>query len=287
MKILITGSSGFIGKNLFKNLQQDNQVYGISRRESPTTTYEFDITNPELPLILNEINPDIIVHCASVKGGVDYSELNKSEALDNIVGGTYNLAKWALDKKRKLIHMSTDYVYPGETNNYDENSGTKPLNFYGKTKLASEAIVSLLDHYAILRTTVVFGYDPKGVNFLMQILKANEKRKIPSDQISNPTSIDVLTGYTRGVIEKGLEGIFVATGAESMSRYEFTREIARVFGLNMNLFEAVTTKELNQPAIRPLNNGVNSSRIRNYLNYNPPSVSESLELIKNEQSRNR
>ena len=140
MKILITGSAGFVGKFIFNYLKSENQLYGISRRSSETTTHSFDISNIDISRILNEIAPDVIIHSAALTN-VDYSEEHQDEAWKTNVFGTENLVKWCKENDKKMIYISTDYVYSGEKNNYDEYSETNPVNYYGKTKLEAENLV--------------------------------------------------------------------------------------------------------------------------------------------------
>ena len=285
MKILITGSAGFVGKNLFYKLKDNYEVFGISRRQSDTTTHSVDLTSDKIISVLNKINPDIVVHCAALSN-VDYCEEHKKEAELQNVKSTSHLASWTKKNNKKLIFISTDYVYGGEESDYDEESNTSPVNLYGKTKLDAENMVRRLDNFAILRTSTVFGYDKGSKNFLMQLLFTTSPRKIPIDQISNPTNVDILIEYIKKIIEKNVKGIFVATGPESMSRLEFANLIAEIFKLDKKLLIAAKTNELGQIARRPLNNGTNSQKIRAILSLKVPGVRESLinirESLKNE-----
>ncbi len=277
MKILITGSAGFVGKNIFNYLKKEHEIYGLSRRLGSTTTHQCDITKKdEINNVLGSVKPDIIVHSAALTN-VDFCEEHKEEAWTTNVQGTLNLVKWSFINKKKIIYISTDYVYAGETNNYKEDSETKPVNFYGESKLAAEKVVSILQNYLILRPTVIFGYDPEGNNFFMQLLNLKEKKKIVDDQINNPIDVKVLCDYVKLAIDKDLSGKFVATGPETMNRYTFALLIAEVFNLDKKLFILTKTSDLGQKAPRPLNNGTNSSKLRSVLEYNCPSLKESLE----------
>lgn len=279
MKILITGSAGFVGKELFNYLKKEHEVYGISRRSSETTTHQYDITKKDdIMHQLNSINPDVIVHSAALTN-VDFCEEHREEAWAANVKGTFNLAKWSFFNKKKIVYISTDYVYAGETNNYSEESETKPVNFYGETKLAAEKIISILPVHLklILRPTVIFGYDSGGSNFFMQMVSLKNQRIIVKDQISNPTDVLVLCEYIKRAIEKNISGTYVATGPETLDRYQFASLIADVFGIDKNLLQGGSTSDLGQLAKRPLNNGTNSSKLRYVLDYKCPSLRESLE----------
>jgi len=286
MKILITGSAGFVGKNLFNYLKKEHEIYGISRRAGETITHQCDITKKdEINIVLGSINPDIIVHSAAL-ANVDYCEEHKDETWETNVEGTMNLVKWSFLNKKKIIYISTDYVYAGETNDYNEDSETKPVNFYGESKLAAEKIVSILQNYLILRPTGIFGYDKGGNNFFMQMLNLKSKRIIVTDQIGNPIDVLVLCEYIKRSIDKNINGIYVATGPETIDRYQFTFLIAELFGIDKNLLQKGKTADLGQKAPRPLNNGTNSSKLRSILDYNCPSLRESLENHKNLMENN-
>jgi dTDP-4-dehydrorhamnose reductase len=170
-KVCIIGSAGFVGKNLFKALSDNYSVFGMDIKESETTTHTIERIDSSTKSFLNSINPDILIDCKKLPKSVDYYELNRDEAINTDLIGTIVLKDWADAKKKKMIYVSSDYVYPGETNDYDEKSEVNPVNFYGQLRVKSESIVSDLANHVILRPTVIFGYDPGGMNFLMQMFK--------------------------------------------------------------------------------------------------------------------
>lgn len=284
MKVCITGSAGFIGSKFFSKYKDKYEMFGVSRRASPTTTHQGDITKEEIFKILDIINPQIIIHTAMLPGGVDYHESHKEEAWNVHVRGAKNIAEWAKLNNAKIINISTDYVYEGTKGNYDENSETKPVNYYGETKLEAEKIIDqLINNAAHLRTTVVYGFEKDGKNFLMQCLQNStigREMRIPQDQISNPTHIDTLLNYIDRVIEKNLMGVYVATGKEAIGRNDFCKMIIKTFNLREELFKAVKTSELKQIAKRPLNNSTNSSKIQIDTQYTPLSAQEYLDMEK-------
>ena len=92
MKILITGSSGFVGRNLFGFLKKDFEVIGLSRSKSETTNFIGDICNEvDIQNSLNYLNPDLIIHSAALTN-VDYCEKNPQLAEKINVGGTRMVA---------------------------------------------------------------------------------------------------------------------------------------------------------------------------------------------------
>ena len=149
-KILLIGGSGNLGisiikSGLFKNLYHPKKRdLNLLKRGSITK-------------ILNQHKFNLIINCAAMARIVD-CEKRPSKAIDINVEGTFNLAKEILTyenihkKKIKLIHISSDAVYPSERGNYSEKSDLTPYNVYGWTKLASEFLVRFVDKHVIIRT---------------------------------------------------------------------------------------------------------------------------------------
>ena len=100
---------------------------------------------------------DLIINCAAV-ARMKECEKNPIKAIKINIFGTLNLINEIKNyeifygKKIRLIHISTDGVYPSIKGNYSENSKTKPYNVYGWTKLCSETFVKTLTNYVIIRT---------------------------------------------------------------------------------------------------------------------------------------
>ena len=237
MRILVTGSSGLVGKHLVEYLGATHTVAGFSRNSSPWTQYAADITDRgAVEAALDDFKPDAIVHAAAFTL-VDGCETEREKAYATNVEATKTVADWAKKNSKKLIYISTDYVYAGKADvTYDENSPTEPVNYAGKTKLEAEKETLQVENSAVLRTTVVYGYDPGGKNFLMQLLEAKKKKPIPIDQTNNPTDANLICQYVSEVIKRDLRGIYNATGPETMGRYEFAQKIIKAFDLEPDLF---------------------------------------------------
>tara|TARA_Y100001970_G_C14151463_1_gene812947 strand:- start:285 stop:1229 length:945 start_codon:yes stop_codon:yes gene_type:complete len=128
MNILITGGSGFLGKNLGKKLSIKNKIFLGSRNNNLNRIVEEDSALETLPLdvtnlnsvkdVINYTKPDIIIHAAATKY-VDISEKNPNECIDINVLGSQNIARVAIDKNIKtVIGISTDKASPPCTNIY-------------------------------------------------------------------------------------------------------------------------------------------------------------------------
>jgi len=283
MRILITGSSGFVGKNLMRALKSEHEVFGLDHKASEWATHVGDITDRDaVKKIVDEVRPNIIVHTAAL-ANVDYVETHRDEAYAINVGGTKNLLESIQGSDTHFIFISSDYVYDGVTGNFNEQSAPNPISWYGQNKLDAERFVEKHKRHLILRPTVIFGWDPGGKNFFMQLLEnQREKRnmRVPKDQVSNPTYVKLLTEVIERSIAKGLTGTFVSGGREPMDRYTLGLTICDVFGFDEALLIPMETKNLGQVARRPLNCSTDSSLLREALGMAFPSIEESLYELK-------
>jgi|SRR3989338_750161 len=273
MKILITGSNGFLGKKIMDILSKKFDVVGIDR--------ESDITKKEAINKIKEIKPDIIIHTAAYTN-VDKCEIEQNLCYDINVNGTKNIVEAAKLINAKLIHISTDFVFDGTKENYNEKDIPNPINYYSKTKYDAEEIIKKNPDHIILRSSVLYGYNDENDNpnffkWVFENLKNNKKIRVVNDQINNATLIDDICYAIIKLINQ--KGIFNAVGSEPISRYDFALKIAETFNFNKDLIEEITSEELNQKAIRPKNTSLDISKITS-LGIKMSSIEEGLLKIK-------
>jgi len=175
LKILVTGASGLLGSKVVQELQlEGHQVIPTSHSKSlyPTSII-LDITqNKDVYELITKTKPNIIVHAAA-ETKVDLCEKQPEYAHKVNVQGTRNIAKACQKAETKLIYISTDYVFNGETGNYIEEDKTNPINTYGLTKLQGERETkNNCKNYLILRTSVNFGWHQHKPNFATWIIVA-------------------------------------------------------------------------------------------------------------------
>jgi dTDP-4-dehydrorhamnose reductase len=277
-KIFLIGARGLLGSNI---VQSDSKKYSFFEGYNKTlgnfnksNSIKIDITKFEDCKKILKINPDIIIHTAAITD-VDYCEQNKKKTYSVHVLGTKNLCKIAKKLNCKIIYISTDGIFSGNRTNYKEDDVTKPLNYYGKTKLEAENEIKKLDNHLILRTNVLYGFESntsiksrsnytKPMNFVLWVLNKlnqNQQIKIVNDQFSNPTLVDNLVSIIYDCIQKNLTGIYHATDLTCINRYEFTKKIAKIFGYDENLITSISSNDLNQFAKRPLYTCLDCSKI--------------------------
>lgn len=144
LRILLTGGTGRLGKELF------NLVYGIM----PVSSSDFDIVDRKSVLdFVLQYKPHVIVHTAAYTD-VYGAEKNKEVAWLVNVEGTRNIAEAAQMVGAYLIHISTDYVFNGETGAYKEDDPLgNVVNYYSLTKLVSEEAARKTKNLLIIRTS--------------------------------------------------------------------------------------------------------------------------------------
>jgi dTDP-4-dehydrorhamnose reductase len=283
--ILITGSGGFIGSYVYHSLSEAGfVVYGIDRIIKPTVDEVVDLTKQDdLLNVLNSQKPDVIIHLAAYSN-VEMCESDHLRCFNNNVLPTALMTNWAWHSGARVIFISSDYVFNGDKGNYCEEDVEQPLQNYGVTKLIGEKIVSTLSNSVILRPTVVYGWDIDGMNFFMQLYRSQlekKEKRIPIDQISNPTYVGDLCELIKKLVENSsVSGTYLATGNESFNRYEFAKHISDNMNWDENILQPVKTEYFGQIAKRPLNNSTNSSKICDILEFSFGSLDDNLIKIK-------
>ncbi|MCJ7613140.1 sugar nucleotide-binding protein, partial [Candidatus Bathyarchaeota archaeon] len=118
-------------------MQEGHEVYsGFNEHEAKNgIPVKLDLSRLEnITEVFNSIKPEIVVHAGALSN-VDKCEENKELAWKINVEGTQHIAELSRKHKAFLIYVSTDYVFCGKKGNYTETDETKPVNYYGKTKL--------------------------------------------------------------------------------------------------------------------------------------------------------
>lgn len=286
-KLLVIGASGMLGSRIMD--------LGAGRYEEYGTYKEHKLNGKNMHMLnvnkredvfglVNKIKPDLIVDTHALHN-VDYCELHKEEAWEANVDGTRNVAEAAKIVGAKYVYISTDYVFDGKKLDYTEKDKPNPLNYYAKTKLVGEQILSILDiNYLIIRTAVIYGNGGSGkVPFpiwLSDKLMKGEKVNVVVDQHNNPTFADSIADSIFKLHKADMTGLFHVTGSDCMSRYDFAINIAKTFDLDKSLISPITTPQLNQVALRPEKVKMDTGKVEKAINTKMIGVEEGLRLFK-------
>ena len=290
MKLLITGASGLLGTKLCEiALRKNHEVYSVYSQHKPLygTPVRLDILDLKaVQQTLDKTKPEAVVHAAALTD-VDKCELEKELAWKTNVEGTRNMALSCSKVNAKLVYISTDYVFDGEKGNYEEEDEPNPMDYYGVTKLEGEKqAIQHCKNYAILRTSVLYGWHPWKQNFAIWTfnqLKQNKEITVVEDHYNTPTLADNLAEITLEAILKDLQGLYHASGSQRISRYEFAKQIAKAFNLDQNLIKPIKMNQLTAwVAKRPRDSSLNTDKIRSQLEAKPLNITEGLDRMKKE-----
>jgi len=175
-------------------------------------------------------------------------------------------ARAAAKRGAGFVYFSTEYVFDGSGGPYAEDDPVNPQSVYAQSKLEGERRAGEENPRTIvIRTTVVYGPERQGKNFVYQVLRrarAGEPIRVPSDQRSSPTYNPDLAAATVELIERDFRGVLHVAGPVVVDRLGFALEVCAAFGLDAGLVEGITTESLHQPARRPLNAGLVIDRAR-------------------------
>jgi len=262
MKILITGSKGQLGSELFGILlSMDSEIGSIPEIYKGAEVIGVDIDDLDISdsaaldtfSLVHQDKPfDLIINCAAMTN-VDACETEFEAAMKGNAIAPMFIAKFADKQGAKLIHISTDYIFDGKADTpYTENDIPSPATVYGASKLIGEKNVQEnCSHSFIVRTAWLYGNT--GNNFVKTIRKIaaeNDRITVVNDQIGNPTNANDLAYHILKIAAGDVYGIYHVTGNGICSWYEFACEIVRLSGIECEVVP-VTTEEFPRPAPRP------------------------------------
>lgn len=296
--VLVVGSNGLLGQKVVDLLLRTPSLHTIAASVEPAPVSalpsgsyrQVDITSrKDVRNLIADCRPAVIVNTAAMTN-VDACEHERERAWKVNVGGVENLIDASRKGGTRILHVSTDYIFDGKSGPYAEEDRPEPLNYYGKTKLASEnALRTSGIPFFIARTMVLYGYSPGArPNFALWLIDSLEKGhpvRVVDDQTGNPTLADDLAYALVAAIELDRTGFYHVAGREILSRYEFALTLARVFGFDRDLITPVKTASLSQPAQRPLKSGLITLRAEVELGIHPATAEEGLRVLKSQLQR--
>jgi dTDP-4-dehydrorhamnose reductase len=282
--ILLIGSNGQVGTELQNTLSSKYKVIAISRSQ-------IDLTQADnLRQIIRKTQPEIIINAAA------YTAVDKAESEPELAYAINATApKIIAEESQKLgsflIHISTDYVFNGNSNYpYQESDITNPVSVYGQTKLAGEiAIQKACSDHIIIRTAWVYGTYGKS-NFVKTMLRLGKERpeaRVVADQIGSPTwAKDIALTITQFIpqLTSEIAGIYHYTNSGVASWYDFAIAIfeeAEKLGFPLKIANIIpiTTPEYPTPAKRPAYSVLACEKISKVLGTYPPHWRQELRLM--------
>ena len=261
-KVLLIGADGMLGGELKQRLEDKYEVYG-------TTIETLDITDKEAVLKkVQDVRPYFIINCAAYTN-VDGCEVNEDLAMQVNGQAVGNIAESARNVDATFIHISTDYVFPGNLSIdklYTEDMEPNPVSAYGRTKLVGEQNAKKAGKYYILRTAWLYGLGGKNfVKTMLRLSKDRDEITVVNDQHGSPTCTTTLCSIIEQVMEKEPEyGIYHSTNEGFTTWYEFTKKIFEYAGINTKV-KPITSQEYKQmypsSSDRPTNSQLSKEKL--------------------------
>jgi dTDP-4-dehydrorhamnose reductase len=251
MSWLITGGSGQLGIAISEELG----VRGILFHT--WGSQDLDISKgPIVCDVVSQLSPKVILNCAAWTD-VDGAESNEPQVSRVNRDGAENVAMAAKHCGAKLIHVSTDYVFSGDSKTpWQVDDRIDPQSAYGRTKAEGEnrILETYPENSSIVRTAWL--YSPWGKNFSKTMtrlaLNGEGEVRVVNDQIGQPTSA---TDLAKQLVQLGLSsssaGIYHGTNSGEATWFAFAQEIFKLAGAEINRVVPVSSSEYARPAKRP------------------------------------
>ena len=281
MNILIFGKDGQLGKAFralidSASLSQEHQIQYVGRSDCDLSQVD------SVKKYLIDAKPDLIINAAA------YTAVDKAETevdLANAINARAPeaMAQYAAHHGASFLHYSTDYVFDGsKAGYYQEEDKRNPLGAYGKSKAAGELAIeqafsnSQHGHYAILRTSWVYGVGGNFIKTILRLAKEREELRVIQDQVGVPTSANWLAAVSldlvldpKGQLQTFDSGIYHAVPPGETNWYALAClvvEVAQHAGVSLKLSQGaikpIMAVEYPLPAPRPMNSRMATDKLK-------------------------
>jgi dTDP-4-dehydrorhamnose reductase len=285
-KLLITGSSGFLGWNCCRHAASMYDVTGVYNSHEcqvPGVRYlKCDITSMDaLKRLFDIVEPEMVLHTAAVAAP------NRCEE-DPVYSHKVNVEASVLCAELcaktfvKMVFTSSDQVFSGKEAPYAELSSVAPLNTYGKQKAEAEiGVAERCPDAAICRMPLMFGDAPSGAtSFIVpwiEALRKGQELNLFTDEMRTPVSArDAAKGLL--LAAEKITGVIHLGGRERLSRYEMGIKLADAAGIDHHCIKGCKQSEIKMAAARPLDVSMDSSKAYT-VGYDPGLFSGELKLL--------
>ena len=276
MRVLVTGANGQLGQEFKNNVSNSNHKFYF------TNVSELDITKKKEILDYVTIHKiELIINCAAYTN-VDNAEINKRQAIKVNSDAVKNLIEICEEKKLKMIHFSTDYVYNSDNlNPINEGSNINPINYYGISKREGERIIEKSSSDSII-IRISWLYSMYGNNFVKNMIQKGEngdKIYVINDQFGCPTYSKDLVDCTINIIDSNKfnkHKVYNFSNEGFTNWFEFTKKIFELKKITCDIIP-VDSNSYKTTATRPKLSFTDKSRIKDIFNITIRSWDEALE----------
>lgn len=288
IKILITGSNGFLGSNLvrFFTAEKEYDVFATSYHQSSFSDLNNFVRGDLLDAtfvdkLVADIKPDIVINTVSMVN-VDDCEEKPQLAHALTVRTAENLAKSVKRCGSRLIYISTDHLFDGNRSMYSEEDKPAPVNIYGKMKMEAESR-TLEIHYdtAIVRTNF-YGWShalhpPTFGEWVFNSLKNQIPINLFTDYYFTPIEVTYLAQALEKVAKSDYVGVINIAGSQRCSKYDFGMALAKIFNLDPTQINPVKIKPNSFKVRRQKDLSLSTEKFKRIFNQDLPNLREGLQ----------
>lgn len=286
-KLLITGGSGFIGSNFCKLYAKEYLIYALYSKHAihydDVECIQCDITNEsEVKKLFEKTEPEAVLHLAALSDP-NFCQQNHDLSLEVNVLATEYLATESAQRRIPFVFSSSDLVFDGKTAPYKASDIPKPLSAYGMHKaIAEHAVHDIYPNAVVCRLPLMYGIGyGNGQSFLQPMLdKFRMKQEVYlfTDEYRSTISARNACEGLKLCIEDG-EGTIQLSSDAGISRYEFGKIVADVFGFDKSLIIKSKRKDVIMPAPRPKDVSLVNEKAK-AIGWQPREIRDELEAIR-------
>jgi len=282
---VVTGADGLLGANLLLVAHRlGYEVAGITHRRilsiPGVAGFQVDLTDRDATHdVITTLAPKAIIHCAAATN-VDWCEDHPQEAKKINSEASASLAAMACQLKAQFIYISTDSVFDGKRSCYGEDDEPTPVNCYAQSKLLGEKAVLHANPSALIARVNIYGWNAQKkqslAEWFLDRLRAGEEVLGFTDVFFTPILVNDLSEKILAMLKQNLSGIYHVTGSEKVSKYEFARRVAAVFGLDPAKIRPTQRTHAGLRAPRPADVSLDTRKVSAALGRAMPNVDEGL-----------
>lgn len=251
LRWLVTGVTGLLGSNAAQLLGMRGEVVGAARREPAAVSLPFLPVDLERSVdraaLVERAGATAVLHAAAMTS-MEACAANPARAWELNVRAAADLAAQAAASKVPFVYISTDAVFDGTAESYDEASPTSPISEYGRTKLEGERAVLAANPDALVARVNFFGWSPSGTRSLAEFfygrLASGTAAAGFTDTSVNTIYVAQLVDALADLVAVGAAGVVNVVGSEETSKYEFGIRLARRFGFDPGLVVPARSSEM-------------------------------------------
>jgi len=228
-RLLITGGSSYLGQHLVPLASEKQSVCYTCFQHDPLRLAGGERLDVRLATAVTQLittfRPTVIIHTVGSNRPDDMAAV--------IEQGTQHVVQAAAQVGARLIHISTDAIFDGQSPPYDESARPSPVTEYGQAKATAEAIVEQYANHVIVRTSLIYSLQrmDHGTAWMAGALRAEQPVKLFDNQIRNPVWVETLSRSCLELAENGYVGILNVAGRQAVTRAEFALRMLDWWGI--------------------------------------------------------